>query len=934
VKRGGKAARAGAARALVELYRRTIALTHFVRRCVIGAVQLLLVTHRLLTPPRFIATALCCGMSASVLSGAAAVEQKRSYNLPSGDAATTLNQFAGVSSRQIIFMMDKVRGERTNAIAGDYAAHEALDRMLAGTALSASRDPGTGAFVVTRKAPKGEVGPVSDPQPKPKTTQMNRKNPVVVLAAWLAAAVSHLTAQQPATTPPPADETVTLPAFSVSSDRANGYRATDSMSAARIRTPIVDTSATVNVITGDFLKDIGAASLFDATQYVSGIGNGRLSGGSGILDRQTIRGYENDGRTIDNFSSSFQANLSPLLYERVEIVKGPNAILAPTGTPGGSINVITKAPSFTQSNVAQLEVGRYFTNQLSVDSTGPIADSKNAAYRVIFGYQDARSSVPGSIRQWSFNPQFTYKISPRSQLTLKLNYVQWGTYGGAQNPSITLHASDALANGATISTDTIATGFSYGANNGSSATWSARTDRVERGTLEFTHALTDRINLRVAGLRHYDHFWTDFTGLATPGQSNQGSRYEPSTGIYTPNLVWSRNAAGAYVSTPSPQFDPTSVPRTAGAQASFINDTQLQSDLAGNFSFPGLTFQPLVGASYQRNTNRNKNWTAVAGQLPNLNLFAPVETPAHPTAYNVTGFTDTVTTKKQAYAFGRFGLLGDRLFLSGGIARLHVDVPVTNLVTGLQTSRLDGSTNTPLYGALFKATKEVSLYYSHSTNANGVLFNSAALFQEGKQDEFGVKGEFFNQRLLVTASRFKIRQNNIVTPNPSFFIDPINNPQNFKADLSNTGYEFDIVGGITKELSILGSYTDMKLRDAFGRRRRNIPDTTLNAMLKYDVREGAAKNLGLFAGFTHVGDQAGEDPATTATPLGVVTKISFFVPARTIANIGASYKVGKYRLNLNVDNVFDKKTIWQPSGRFSLAPYPGINYRFSTTLTF
>src|SRR5687767_13985954 len=169
---------------------------------------------------------------------------------------------------------------------------------------------------------------------------------------------------QPAPTPPPpqppADETITLPAFGVSSDRANSYRATDSMSAARSRTSLIDTPATVNVITSDFLADIGAASLFDATQYVSGIGNGRLAGGSGILDRQTIRGYENDGRTIDNFNSGFQANLDPLLYERVEIVKGPNSILAPTGTPGGAIDVITKSPQFTRENSATLELARFF----------------------------------------------------------------------------------------------------------------------------------------------------------------------------------------------------------------------------------------------------------------------------------------------------------------------------------------------------------------------------------------------------------------------------------------------------------------------------------------------------------------------------------------------------------------------------------------------
>jgi TonB-dependent receptor len=108
-------------------------------------------THRLVTPPRLVASALCCALGVSVVSGAAVVESKRSYNLPSGDAASTLNQFAGASGQQIIFMMDKVKGERTNAIAGDYAARDALDRMLAGTGLSATRDPATGAFVVSRK---------------------------------------------------------------------------------------------------------------------------------------------------------------------------------------------------------------------------------------------------------------------------------------------------------------------------------------------------------------------------------------------------------------------------------------------------------------------------------------------------------------------------------------------------------------------------------------------------------------------------------------------------------------------------------------------------------------------------------------------------------------------------------------------------------------
>ena len=200
-------------------------LPHFMRCCVVRVARLLLMSHRLITPPRLVATALCCAMSVSAVEGAATAEQKRSYNLPSGDAATTMNQFAGASGQQIVFMMEKVKGERTNAVAGDYAAHEALDRMLAGTGLSATRDPATGAFVVSRKRiaeskPRtGEVGPVSDPQPKPtpKTQPMKSRNLLTAAAAWFAVLAAPVATghAQTASAASAKDDPVALSPFSV-----------------------------------------------------------------------------------------------------------------------------------------------------------------------------------------------------------------------------------------------------------------------------------------------------------------------------------------------------------------------------------------------------------------------------------------------------------------------------------------------------------------------------------------------------------------------------------------------------------------------------------------------------------------------------------------------------------------------------------------------
>ncbi len=121
--------------------------------------------------------------------GAATVEAKRSFDLPRGDAATTLRQFAAASGRSLVFVTDKVRGETTNALRGEYTPREALERMLAGSALEAAQDAATGALVVSRKrvadaAPsKGEVGPVSDPQTKTPVKTMSSK-PRTLLAAF------------------------------------------------------------------------------------------------------------------------------------------------------------------------------------------------------------------------------------------------------------------------------------------------------------------------------------------------------------------------------------------------------------------------------------------------------------------------------------------------------------------------------------------------------------------------------------------------------------------------------------------------------------------------------------------------------------------------------------------------------------------------------
>jgi len=759
---------------------------------------------------------------------------------------------------------------------------------------------------------------------------MNR-HPVFARACLALLPIVPMLAQQASA---PADgDTVTLPTFNVSSTQANAYRATDSVSAARIRGNLLDTSATINVITRDFLDDIGANSMYDATQYISGIGNGRLGGTNGILDRQTIRGFESDGRTIDNLKSGFQANLNPTLYERVEIVKGPNAILAPTGAPGGSVNVITKSPRFTPQNLITLQLGNIYAQKFMFDSTGPLPNSQRMAYRLIGGYQDAETYVPGRLKQWDINPQFTFRLSDRSALTLKYSYISWDSSGAASNPGTVWIAGPDVTGGMIIPNDP-PPGLARRGYNGVPA-WAHRYDWVHRLAGEFTTALTDRISMRFAGQYIYDYMRLDGGQAAYPNIN--ANHINPFTGIYTPNQKWAKDSTGTFVPTTELEYDPTRVAVNANINPNWTENRQIQNDFAGNFNAGGVSLQPVAGWTYETNHGRGVNKTT---PLPAVNLFTPDNNPPKPaeSAYTNVGTNNkSVATTKQVYGALRSGFFSDRLFVSGGAARIWNDSTVTDLRNGNTTpgAPLKGHRDTYLAGFLFKVRKNASVYYSYSSNAQLGTFNNQPLWKEGKQHEFGFKSEFLDQRLAISGSHFQIIQTNLSTPNPLFLVDPVNNPSNILSNQTNHGFELDIVGGLTKDLTILASYTTMHTRDQLGRRPRNIPDVTANALLKYDFRDGRLKGANAFLGLTHVGTAAGEiPPGSGLTPLGVVSQVSFYVPARTILNAGVGYAWKQYRFNLNVENLANKRTVFQGSGRNSLSPYPSTTVRLTTTLKF
>jgi iron complex outermembrane recepter protein len=110
---------------------------------------------------------------------------RRIFNLDAGDAVTSLDLFADQAGIALVFLVEQVRGTKTNAVRGEFTPHEALEQMLSHTGLTIAEDTPSGALTVKRIAPAQ-----TEKNPTTPMKSAARKNPLAVLTGWLALALA------------------------------------------------------------------------------------------------------------------------------------------------------------------------------------------------------------------------------------------------------------------------------------------------------------------------------------------------------------------------------------------------------------------------------------------------------------------------------------------------------------------------------------------------------------------------------------------------------------------------------------------------------------------------------------------------------------------------------------------------------------------------
>ena len=222
------------------------------------------------------------------------------------------------------------------------------------------------------------------------------------------------------------DDVVNLPTFTITETSVNPYTSKQALSGTREAMDIMDIPQTVSIVTSDFIKDTMSQRMLDAAKYVTPVVESTLPIGG---DRYTIRGFQVSHEFVDGMVISgedgYSMSIAPYNIDRVEIIKGPNAILVPGGAPGGQFNPITKAPIMKDQSSTTLELAQYFGTAISTDTTRIVSQDKGIAARLVAAYWDSKGYQKNLFRRgFMFAPSVSWQFAPNHKLVGKFEYVR------------------------------------------------------------------------------------------------------------------------------------------------------------------------------------------------------------------------------------------------------------------------------------------------------------------------------------------------------------------------------------------------------------------------------------------------------------------------------------------------------------------------------
>ncbi|WP_348670998.1 TonB-dependent siderophore receptor [uncultured Paracoccus sp.] len=219
---------------------------------------------------------------------------------------------------------------------------------------------------------------------------------------------------------------ITLEATGVGTDDdENSVVAHEMWVGGKVATNILDTPASVSVITQKEIERRDAQTLEEVLQYSAGA----ITDYYGTDDRNDyfqIRGFQastyRDGITLGSMRGIRE---EPLAYERVEVIRGANSTLFGIADPGGSINFVTKRPRAERFSEVFATVGSFDRKEVGFDFGDTVKSDSTLSYRFTGKLQDSDREYDNSQDDEKFlMGGLTWQPSDATSISLIADYLE------------------------------------------------------------------------------------------------------------------------------------------------------------------------------------------------------------------------------------------------------------------------------------------------------------------------------------------------------------------------------------------------------------------------------------------------------------------------------------------------------------------------------
>ena len=659
-----------------------------------------------------------------------------------------------------------------------------------------------------------------------------------------------------------ADETVNLPVFEVSSDKDRGYSSSYAVGATRMAVPLNEIPQAITVLNEKLIRDLRPDYLSEIVKYVGGVTETASPG----RDIFVIRGVSISGPFFDGLpeaGSSQGSGIDMSLLSRVEVLKGPSAVIYGSTSSGGVVNRTMKKPVFERARrVLDLEVGSFEHARATLDVNQPFGPKNAFAVRLVGSYWNLGGEQNFTYKHRRFiAPMIGWRITPDT--TASVTVVDfWDRHHKAWGQAFTLPPY--VGNNLTLST-----------------TLGLPRDRAWAEPESVEYEQSRRYSLLV------DHKINDFWSLRLSGMTSTYSYNENPT-ILPRDLVV--------------QGGRLLMQRSWRITFNPVEGKTVALDSAWKFKL-GPTRHSLVAlVQRQENESTTINYTGrsatnnATSVLPLLDILNPVYGGG---PNNVILATNTVgkglswgyALQEQAYLFS------DRLILQAGARFNQNRSEGFNRLTNVRDTPPSKTKWTPRYGVVFRAAEGVSLYYSRSetftpiftANPDGKTFTPPT----SKQDEIGTKLDILKGKISATLAYYKRDNLNTLVLDP----DPIRASGGYRIQIAGDvmeGYEADIYINPIPELQFIISGSKMDAKNLSGLFTRDVPKHQSSVLAKYEFAQGLLKGVGVGVGYIARGRRPGDTGNTV------------WLPSYNSFDAFASYTWQKYSFHLKVDNLEDE----------------------------